>query len=133
MEIEAELKLKRWISYIMSGLVILFMLFDGAMKFVKIPEVMEGTLALGYTKEHLPVLGALAIVSTLLDTIPHTTVLGAILLTGYFGGAMATHVRLNNPLFTHVLFTVYLGILMWGGLWLRSEKLRALFPLQSNH
>jgi hypothetical protein len=133
MENATESKSKRWTSYIMSGLVILFMLFDGIMKFVEPPEVIEGTLALGYGEEHLPLLGGLAILSTLLYVLPRTAVLGAILLTGYFGGAMATHVRLNNPLFTHILFTVYLGILMWGGLWLRNKNLRALFPLQSDN
>jgi len=122
-------KTTRWISYSMSGVVILFMVMDGIMKFVKPPEVIEGTLALGFTEAHLPVLGSLALISTLLYSIPRTSVLGALLLTAYFGGAMATHVRLNNPLFTHILFTVYLGILLWGGLWLRSRKLRELLPL----
>jgi hypothetical protein len=127
MENPTESKPKLWTSYIMSGLVILFMMFDGIMKFVKPPEVIEGTLALGYGEEHLPILGTLAVLSTILYIIPRTTVLGAILLTGYFGGAVATHVRLNNPLFTHILFTVYLGILMWGGLWLRNKNVRVIF------
>lgn len=124
-----ESKSKRITSYIMSGLVILFMLFDSIMKFVKPPEVIKGTVDLGYAEHHLPVLGTLGLVSTLLYLFPRTTILGAVLLTGYFGGAVATHVRLDNPLFTHVLFTVYLGILLWGGLWLRNAKLRELFPL----
>lgn len=118
-----------WISYIMSGLVILFMLMDSIMKFVKPQEVIEGTLALGFTEDHLITLGSLGLISTLLYIFPRTSILGAVLLTGYFGGAMATHVRLNNPLFTHILFTAYLGILMWGGLWLRNAKLKALFPV----
>lgn len=118
-----------WISYLMSGLVILFMLMDSIMKFVKPAEVIEGTLALGFTEDHLIIIGSLGLASTLLYIFPPTSILGAVLLTGYFGGAMATHVRLNNPLFTHILFTVYLGILMWGGLWLRNTKLRALFPV----
>jgi hypothetical protein len=133
METATESKPKRWAAYILSGLVILFMLFDGIMKFIKPPEVIEGTLALGYTENHLPILGGVALLSTLLYLLPRTAVLGAILLTGYFGGAMATHIRLNNPLFTHILFTVYLGIFMWGGLWLRNKNLRALLPLQSNN
>ena len=123
-------KTKLWISYVMSGLVILFMLMDSIMKFVKPPEVIEGTLALGFAEQHLPVIGALGLISTLLYAIPRTSVLGAILLTGYFGGAVATHLRLNNPLFTHTLFTVYFGILIWGGLWLRNSKLRELLPLR---
>jgi hypothetical protein len=121
---------KRWTSYVMSGLVILFMLLDSIMKFVKPPEVVEGTLALGFSEEHIPIIGALALISTLLYAFPRTSILGAILLTGYFGGAVATHLRLNNPLFTHTLFTVYFGILVWGGLWLRNTKLQELFPVR---
>lgn len=98
------------------------------MKFVKPTEVIEGTLALGFSEQHLPVIGVLGLVSTLLYIIPRTSILGAILLTAYFGGAIATHLRLNNPLFTHTLFTVYFGILIWGGLWLRNSKLQELLP-----
>lgn len=122
-------KAARWTSYTMSGIVILFMLMDSIMKFIKPPEVIEGTLALGFTQDHLVIIGSLGLISTLLYIFPRTAILGAVLLTGYFGGAVATHVRLNNPLFTHVLFTVYLAILMWGGLWLRNKKLRELFPV----
>ena len=100
------------------------------MKFVKPKEVIEGTLALGFGEEHLPIIGTLGLSSTLLYAFPRTSILGAILLTGYFGGVVATHVRLNNPLFTHTLFTVYFGILVWGGLWLRNSKLRELLPLR---
>ena len=128
-----ESKTKLWISYIMSGLVILFMLMDSIMKFVKPKEVIDGTLALGFSEEHLPVIGALGLISTLLYAFPRTSILGAILLTGYFGGAVATHLRLNNPLFTHTLFTVYFGILIWGGLWLRNGKLRELLPLRQSN
>lgn len=99
------------------------------MKFVKPAEVIEGTLALGFKESHLTTLGSLGLISTLLYIYPRTAILGAVLLTGYFGGAMATHVRLDNPLFTHILFTGYLGIMMWGGLWLRNLKLRELFPV----
>ena len=81
-------KTKLWISYIMSGLVILFMLADSIMKFVKPPEAIEGTLALGYGEEHLNILGILALISTLLYAFPRTSILGAILLTAYFGGAV---------------------------------------------
>ena len=123
-------KTRLWTSYAMSGLVILFMLMDSIMKFVKPPEVIEGTLVLGFAEQHLPVIGALGLISTLLYIFPRTSVLGAIFLTAYFGGAVATHLRLNNPLFTHTLFTVYFGILIWGGLWLRNGKLRELLPLR---
>lgn len=122
-----------WTSYIMSGLVILFMLFDSIMKFVKPPQVIEGTLALGFGEQHLTTIATLGLISTILYALPRTSVLGAILLTAYFGGAVATHVRLNNPLFSHVLFTVYFGILIWGGLWLRNSKLRDLLPLLTSN
>ena len=123
-------KIRRWTSVIMSVLVVMFMLMDSIMKFVKPPAVVEGTLALGFAEHHLVVIGALGLISTLLYAFPRTSILGAILLTAYFGGAVATHVRLNNPLFTHTLFTVYFGILVWGGLWLRDSKLRELLPLR---
>lgn len=126
-------KPKRWTSYSMSGLVILFMLIDSTMKFVKPAAVVQGTLDLGYAEQHIPIIGFLGLVSTLLYALPRTSVLGAILLTGYFGGAVATHLRLNNPLFTHTLFTVYFGILIWGGLWLRNSRLRELFPFRQTN
>ena len=126
-------KTKLWASYIMSGLVILFMLMDSIMKFVKPQEVIEGTLALGFAEQHLSVIGMLGLISTLLYAFPRTSILGAILLTAYCGGAVATHLRLQNPLFSHTLFTVYFGILIWGGLWLRNTKLRDLFPLQRSN
>jgi hypothetical protein len=125
-------KTQLWISYLMSGLVILFMLLDSIMKFVKPKEVIEGSLALGFGEQHLAVIGTLGLISTLLYVFPRTSILGAILLTAYFGGAVATHLRLNNPLFSHTLFTVYFGIFIWGGLWLRNIKVRELLPLRSN-
>ena len=116
-----------WTARIMSGLVILFMLMDSIMKFVKPAEVIEGTVTLGFAEHHLPVLGTLGLLATLLYAIPRTSFLGALLLTGYFGGVIATHVRLDNPLFTHILFPVYLAVLVWGGLCLRNDKVRELF------
>jgi hypothetical protein len=124
--IQAQSKSRRWTSYIMSGLVILFMLMDSIMKFVQPKEVIDGTLALGFGEQHIMTIGILGLTSTLLYAIPRTSIIGAILLTAYFGGAVATHFRLNNPLLTHTLFTVYLGILVWAGLWLRNSKLREL-------
>jgi hypothetical protein len=75
------------------------------------------------------VLATLGLLSTILYAIPRTTVLGALFLTGYFGGVVATHIRLDNPLFTHILFPIYLAVLAWGGIWLRDEKVRNLIPL----
>ncbi|WP_207425947.1 DoxX family protein [Pedobacter sp. SYSU D00535] len=116
-----------WTSRIMGGIVILFMLFDSIFKFFPNEEIVRGTMDLGYQSHHLPILGTLGLVSILLYAYRRTELIGAILLTGYFGGAVATHVRLDNPLFSHVLFSVYLGILAWGALWLRNNKLRSLF------
>jgi len=119
-----------WTSRIMSGIVILFMLFDSIFKLIKPAAVVEGTLELGYAEHHIIVMGILGLLSILLYAIPRTSVLGVVLLTGYFGGVIATHLRLHNPLFSHTLFPVYLAVLAWGGLWLRNETLRTLFPLR---
>jgi hypothetical protein len=115
-----------WASWIMSGLVILFMLADSIFKFIQPVEVVQGTIDLGYAPHHIPVIGILGLLSILLYAFPRTAVVGAIMLTGYFGGAIATHLRLDNPLFSHTLFPVYLAVLAWGGLWLRNERLRKL-------
>ena len=91
---------------------------------------MEGTVKLGYPETVIVPLGIILLTCTILYVIPRTSVLGAILLTGYLGGAVATHVRVGDPLFTHVLFPVYLGVLIWGGLYLRDDRLPALIPLK---
>lgn len=123
-------KSRLWTSRVMAGLVILFMLFDSVFKFFPTQEAIDGTLALGYELHHLPILGILCFVCIVLYTIPRTTILGAVLLTGYFGGAIATHIRMDNPLFSHTLFPVYLAVLAWGALWLRMDLLRQLFPVR---
>ncbi|WP_276372720.1 DoxX family protein [Chryseolinea sp. H1M3-3] len=117
---------KIWIGRIMGGLVILFMLMDSIFKFIVNEEVIKGTTELGFQVHHLPILGTLGLAATLLYIFPRTEILGAILLTGYWGGAIATHVRMDNPLFSHILFPVYLGILAWGALWIKNETLRKL-------
>jgi hypothetical protein len=122
-----------WLGRVLSGVVILFMLFDGAVKLVPWPIVTETMDRMGYgSSESLArSLGAISLVCTVLYAIPPTSFVGAILLTGYLGGAMASHVRIGSPLFSHVLFGFYLGLMVWGGLWLRDGKLRALMPLRS--
>ena len=85
---------------------------------------------LGWPGEMGLPLGVILAVCTVLYVVPQTAVLGAVLLTAYLGGAVATHVRIGSPLFSHVLFGVYIGVMMWGGLWLREPRLRALFPLR---
>ena len=126
-------KATTWLGYTLSGLVILFMIFDSGIKLVPLDVVIETTAALGYpsTIGFARGLGILALICTALYAYPRTAVLGAVLLTGYLGGAVATHVRIGSPIFTHLLFGVYLGIMLWGGLYLRDERLRAIFPFRS--
>ena len=123
-------KSRLWTARIMSWLVILFMLFDAIMKFIQPAAVVEGTTLLGYEQHHIVPIGILALIPTILYAVPRTSILGAVLLTGFWGGVVATHVRIDNPLFSHILFPVYLAILAWGGLWLVNENLRNLFPLK---
>src|SRR5688572_5508648 len=118
-----------WTARIMGGLVIAFMLMDSIFKFIPNEQVTAGTVELGYQAHHIPVMGVLGFISIVLFIFNRTQVLGAVLLTGYFGGAIATHVRLDNPLFSHILFPVYLGILAWGSIYLKNENLRRLFPI----
>ena len=119
-----------WSGRVLSGLVIVFLLFDGAIKLVPWPVVTETMDKIGYgSSESLArTLGAITIACTVLYAVPPTSILGAILLTGYLGGAMASHVRIGSPLFSHILFGFYLGLMLWGGLWLRDRGLRDLIP-----
>ena len=121
-----------WLGRVLSGLVILFLLFDGAIKLVPWPVVTETMDRIGYGSSETLArsLGIITIVCTVLYAIPPTSILGAILLTGYLGGAMASHLRIGSPLFTHTLFGLYLGLMVWGGLWLRDKSLRASIPFR---
>jgi ABC-type transport system involved in cytochrome c biogenesis permease component len=114
----------------MSAVPALFLFIDGVGKLVKPAPVVEGTIQLGYPESVLLGLGIVLLTCTILYVIPRTAVLGAILLTGYLGGAIATHVRVGSPLFSHILFPVYVAVLIWGGLYMRDEPLRALIPLR---
>src|SRR3954451_5413394 len=119
-----------WLGWAMSGLVIAFLLLDAGMKLAAVQPVLDAGMQIGFPGVDMArKLGALLLICTALYIFPSTSVLGAILVTGFLGGAVATHVRLSNPLFTHVLFGVYVGVLMWGGLILREPRLRALLPL----
>jgi len=118
-----------WTGRVLSAIVVLFMLFDGIMKFMKPKVVVDTTLQLGYAEHHIVTMGFLATLSAVLYAIPRTSVLGAIILTGYLGGAIATNFRLDLSLFSNVLFPVYMAIFAWGGLWLRNLKLREVFPI----
>ncbi len=111
-----------WAGRIMSALVVLFLLFDSIIKVMKLPPAVEGTARLGYPESLVFGIGIVELICILVYVIPRTSVLGAILLTGYLGGATATNLRVGNPLFSHVLFPIYVGVLVWGGLFLRNNR-----------
>jgi DoxX-like family len=117
----------------LTAVVTLFLLIDAAMKLVPLPVVLETMGQLGWPTDAATVrmLGVITLISLALYLWPRTSVLGAILLTGYLGGAVATHTRIGSPLFSHIFFGVYVGILVWAGLWLRNPALRALMPFGS--
>lgn len=120
-----------WTGRILSGFAVLFLLGDGVFKFLQTPEAVKGTVELGYPVSVLVGLGITELICLAVYLFPRTSVLGAILWTGYLGGAIATHVRVGNPLFSHALFPVYVAAFLWLGLWLREPRLRALVPLRN--
>ena len=119
-----------WTGRTLSGLVVAFLLFDGAIKVVEMDVVKQTLAELGYPADIAFGLGVLTLAIGVLYAIPRTSVLGAILLTGLLGGAMATHLRVGSPVFSHLLFGLYIGLMAWGGLLLRDARLRALLPLR---
>jgi len=128
----APLSKKRlWAGRILSAIPVLFLLADGVMKLIKPAFVVEATVRLGYRESVILCLGIVLLTCVALYVIPRTSVLGAILLTGYLGGAVATHLRVGDPLFSPVLFPSYLRVMLWGGLYPREERLRALNPLRA--
>lgn len=124
-------KMMVWLGWVLSALFILFML--GASVYPKLsgmPIAGETMTALGWANSPIVLIGVLELVCTLLYAIPFTSILGAILMMSILGGAIATQLRAGSPLFSHTLFGIYLGLIMWGGLWLRDPGLRALFPVR---
>lgn len=119
-----------WTGRVLSGLASLALFLDWTMKVAHHPEAVKGTLACGYPESAVLTIGVLGAICWFLYVVPRTAVLGAVLWTGYLGGAVATHVRLGNPLFSHVLSPVYVAVFLWGGLWLRERRLRALVPVR---
>ena len=117
-----------WTGRALSALAILFFLFDGAMKLVKPPSVIEATVRLGYAESMIAGIGIVLLAATLLYGIPQTAVLGAVLLTGYLGGAVASNVRAGTPVF-NIVFPIVFGVIVWGGLWLRDERITQLLPV----
>ena len=117
-----------WTGRVLSGLAVLFLVFDSLGKLLQVPPVIAGSLELGYPADIVFSLGVILLSCVLVYLIPSTAVLGAVLLTGYLGGAVATHVRVGNPLFTHTLFPTYVAAFVWGGLFLRDARLREFLP-----
>ncbi len=117
-----------WSGRVLSGLVVLFLLLDGGMKLLPLQVVLDTAGALGWPADPVTwrALGAVLVACAVLYAIPRTALLGAILITAYLGGAVATHVRIGSPLFSHTLFGVYVGAIAWASLWLREPRLRAM-------
>ena len=117
-----------WAGRVLSGLAVAFLIFDSIGKLLEVQPVIDGTIQLGYPPDIVFGLGLTLLTCVGVYLAPRTSVLGATLLTGYLGGAVATHVRVNSPLLTHVLFPTYLAALLWGGLMLRDPGLRVFLP-----
>ena len=120
-----------WTGRILTAVLSLLLLMDLSMKLFRVPEAVSGTVQLGYAESVLVPLGIIQLVALALYLIPRTAILGAIIWTGYLGGAVATHVRLDNPLFSHILSPVYVGAALWLALWLRDARVRALLPIRN--
>jgi len=116
------------IGWALSILTILFMLFDAGGKLALESHVVDATTNIGYPVGAIRPIGVIALLCTILYAVPRTAIFGAVLLTGFYGGAVASKIRIEDPLFSSILFGVYFGLIAWGGLYLRDERLRALFP-----
>ena len=116
----------RWSGRILTGIVVLFLTFDVGIKLAGAKVAVDGTVQLGFAPHDVLTIGLIGLVCLVLYVIPRTAPLGAVLWTGYFGGAIATHLRLGNPLFTHILAPIYVAALLWGALYLRDPRVRAL-------
>jgi hypothetical protein len=117
-----------WVGRVMSALVILMLVFSGGIKLAGRPEVATTLASLGWPATAGVPIGILELTIAVLYALPRTAVLGAVLLTGLLGAAMATHIRVDSPLFSHVLFGLYMGLFAWAGLWLRDSRLRSMLP-----
>jgi hypothetical protein len=124
-------KRKSWAGIILSGLAVAFLVFDSLIKFTTGAPVSNAMNQLGFPVRMAPAIGALELILLAIYLLPRTSVLGVVLWTGYLGGAIALHLRVGNPLFSHVLFPVYVALLLWGGLYFREDRLRQLLPLRS--
>jgi hypothetical protein len=118
------------VGRVLSGLAIAFLTFDAAVKLARLPAAIESTIQLGYSASSVLGIGLAELAALILYAFPRTAVLGAILLTAHLGGAVASQVRVGNPLFSHILFPTYVAALVWGGLYLRDARVRALLPFR---
>jgi hypothetical protein len=119
---------RKWGGVVASGFVGLFLLFDGVIKVLRLPIAVDATVQLGYPASAVFPIGVIELVCLALYAVPRTSVLGAILLTGHLGGAVATHVQAGSPMLGYTLFPLYVATFLWGGLYLRNERLRAVVP-----
>jgi hypothetical protein len=118
-------------SIVCTSVAALFLIFDTVLKVLRLAPAVEGTMSLGYPADSVLWIGGIEMVCLILYLVPRTAVLGAVLMTGYLGGAVATHVRISSPLLTHTLFPIYVAVFLWVGLYLREPRLRALAPIRS--
>jgi DoxX-like family len=128
--IEPQAKKRRIAGYVLTAFVALFLTFDTVLKVLKLAPAVQGTTELGYPVGTVLWIGMIELVCLALYLVPRTSVLGALLLTGYLGGAIATHVRVGSPLVSHTLFPIYVALMVWGGLYLREPRLRELLPFR---
>jgi hypothetical protein len=126
---EATARWQLWAGRVLAGLAVLFMLLDAAGKFIKPPQVVQACERLGIPVHLSPILGVLLTISTLLYAFPRTAVFGAVLLTGYLGGAISIHLRAGSSLF-EIVFPAIMGVLVWAGIYLRDTRLRSVFPIR---
>lgn len=130
---ESLSKTRLWTGRILTAIAVLFMLFDSVTKLLRVDAVMKASAQLGFTPGDITAIGAILMLCVIVYVVPRTSILGAILLTGYFGGAVATNLRMGTPLFSNILFPVYFGIIVWAGLFLREQRVSRIFFLRKAH
>jgi hypothetical protein len=129
---EAQTKKRLMVGYVLTGLVSAFLTFDVVMKVLRLAPAVQATTDLGYPAGTVVWIGLIQLICLVTYLVPRTSVLGAVLLTGYLGGAIATHVRVESPLLGYTLFPTYVAAMVWGGLYLRETRLRELLPFRAS-
>jgi len=128
--VQTETRIRLTGGYVLTTLVVLFLSFDSVLKVLALAPAVQGTTQLGYPAESVVWIGTIQLVCLIVYLVPRTAVLGALLLTGYLGGAVASQLQVGAPLFSHILFPIYVAVLLWGGLYLREPRLRDLTPVR---